>query len=838
MASIDFIEAKKELDKMFSSDPTSRKIVFWYDAPKNFYDDVVSTSFNNVRVLVFENNPFEIKYLINEDLTSNILLYFPIEKPKDLDNWLLDILLYSEEYYADTVALTMRRLNLNNSDLRNVIEKHIKFFDSNKRIEQLTKLIDLNNETKEYQLENGMMAVLVNSKYCNIEFILTELVFDLTSNSKYEELKKYGFEDTFWDQVHVYTNYSGEQNLNKLIKTFFMTAVSRSTQNIDFSPFYKQYIIHVGINNGSEDAEIFINKIKKDSRYTSLQFTISKELQVEDLVKLKGIEVFQECDVFEEFDKYIITTILESLSSDSISYDIFLDIISKRVNSIWYKKHNNEYDLLNNILEFMKVVDTYIPSDLQPEEYISKYTEEYYEIDALYRKVISSYKTLHNTDDKLEYLIDKVDSMYETKFLSKIGGYFTESLSRNKKEWSFAGFSSLNEFYYELQKIQYKKMFVIISDAFRYEIATELLEEIKSDPVLKGNPKITPFISPLPSETRFGMASLLPHTTIQYNDKQIIVDGVSSTGTENRDKILKKRNSSYAAISYSELNSMKRDELRAYTADKALVYVYHNVIDKEGENNEDGVLSVVDTAIKEILSLIRKLYNNLQISNFIVTADHGFIYKRRKVDESQKYSGITTLKSKETSRRFLITDDVVSIPYTQEFETYGTKVVVPSSYDVFKTQGGGMQFVHGGASLQEIVVPVIRISDLRSKGKVEASGPVGVRLKSIQRKITRRDGLVYEFEQYEKVEGKKIERLVSVYFCDEENNMVSGEYSFLANSTSNDLETRVYKIRFTLNNTSFDRNKRYFLVIKDANTNEIIDQHQFVIDILAFKPII
>ena len=35
--------------------------------------------------------------------------------------------MYSEEYYADTVALTMRRLGISNTDLRKVIENHVKF---------------------------------------------------------------------------------------------------------------------------------------------------------------------------------------------------------------------------------------------------------------------------------------------------------------------------------------------------------------------------------------------------------------------------------------------------------------------------------------------------------------------------------------------------------------------------------------------------------------------------------------------------------------------------------------------------------------------------------------
>ena len=146
-----------------------------------------------------------------------------------------------------------------------------------------------------------------------------------------------------------------------------------------------------------------------------------------------------------------------------------------------------------------------------------------------------------------------------------------------------------------------------------------------------------------------------------------------------------------------------------------MVYIYHNVIDNAGEHNESKVFDVAQTAVDEILTLIRKLYNNLQISNFYVTADHGFLYRRNEVEESQKYSNVVSLHPTELSKRFVLTDDKsLQIPYTVEFTLENVsdgeyKVISPYGYDLFKTQGGGLQYVHGGASLQEIIVPVIHL---------------------------------------------------------------------------------------------------------------------------------
>jgi len=195
----------------------------------------------------------------------------------------------------------------------------------------------------------------------------------------------------------------------------------------------------------------------------------------------------------------------------------------------------------------------------------------------------------------------------------------------------------------------------------------------------------------------------------------------------------------------------------------------------------------------------------------------------------------------EASKRYLLTDDEnLTVPYTTEFKLRNVsegqyKIIMPYAYDLFKTQGGGIQYVHGGASLQEIVVPIIHISELRATKNVETVAPVGIRLKSITRKITNRS-FTLDFEQTEKVEDKKQPITCETFFIDEKENVVSGVYKFVANSSSDDPESRINRVRFTLKNIDFDRNKKYFLVLRNAaKQDEFIEREQFIIDILGFK---
>ncbi|HQC55344.1 MAG TPA: BREX-1 system phosphatase PglZ type A [Clostridia bacterium] len=847
MASVDYEGAKKEIESIFKK-ASDRKIVFWYDAPQNFREDVESDVFTDFKLLVCEQNEFEIKKTIEHDeVNSSFLVYIPSERPEDTKNWLLDILMYSEEYYADTVALTMRRLGVSNTDLRKVIEEHIKFFNSEARTKKLNTYIQVSDNTSKKELQIAMMAVLTKATSNTVEAILTELVLEKDNNIKYEELKKYGFENCIWELVGENYNYEGDLNIKSLIKKYVFTHFIEQTigQERDSSnpfakipSFYEQYLV---TSKGVNDAKFFVDRIKSDKRYEDLQRKLSLELNIKGLIAPKEISAIQFADTFECIDIEIIKKIATSLNSGSLEYDYFERIIMNRVNSMWYEKYINEYGVLLSSVRFLRNIEKSIEQNLAVDEYIQRYVTRYYKIDSEYRRVITYFRLINDTLEEFEKLVGLIDSLHQEKYLDVIGYEYSKALLKCKK-WEFFSSDMSKDFYMKLQKISAKKLFVIISDALRYEIGTEVYEKIKVSKVLKGSVELKYMVSPLPSITSFGMASLLPHKDISYENKHVLVDGMPTNSIALRDAILKAKNPSYAAISYNDINDMSSQELRKYCSDKTLVYIYHNVIDNAGEYNEARVFDVTATCVAELEALVRKLYNTLQITNYYITADHGFIYRRNKIHESDKYSGIVSLDANETSKRYLITDDeTMSIPYTNEIKLGNVsngqfKIISPLGYDLFKTQGGGVQYIHGGPSLQETIVPVIHVSELRSRADVDPVRPVGVRLKSVTRKITNRS-FTLEFEQIEKVEEKKHAITCETFIVDEKGDRVSNEYKFVANSSSDDPGTRITKIRFILDNIQFDRNKPYFLILRDADNDngDHIEKEQFIIDLIQFK---
>ena len=63
-------------------------------------------------------------------------------------------------------------------------------------------------------------------------------------------------------------------------------------------------------------------------------------------------------------------------------------------------------------------------------------------------------------------------------------------------------------------------------------------------------------------------------------------------------------------------------------------------------------------------------------------------------------------------------------------------VVVPYGVNLFKKQGESKKYVHGGDSLQEIVIPIIQIDNKRSQRDRYAAKNVTISCVSLSNKVT------------------------------------------------------------------------------------------------------
>ncbi len=381
------------------------------------------------------------------------------------------------------------------------------------------------------------------------------------------------------------------------------------------------------------------------------------------------------------------------------------------------------------------------------------------------------------------------------------------------------------------------RVFVVISDALRYEVAVELTNSLIRD--TKGTAKITAMQSVFPSATKFGMAALLPHRELQLTDEiKVLCDGEPTDSTESRNKILNGAHNGNVALTYKTLLGMKQAERREAVSRAEVVYVYHNAIDAVGDKaaTEDQVFEACDQAVLELKNLVRLLTNDLSAANILITADHGFLYSYKPLEESDKAEkSFVSGRIIELDRRYVIADGdctadhMLKIPLKHVNSDLAG--FTPLDNIRMKKQGGGMNYVHGGISLQECVVPVIEFKNIRATSKkfVDVK-KAKLQLISQSRKVSN-SIFSLDFYQKEPVSGKTAAATYEIYMADAAGTAVSDKKTVIADKTSNNGSERVFRERFTLKSLEYKKTDTYYLTVVEKGTAGEIDRIEFTIDI-------
>ena len=333
------------------------------------------------------------------------------------------------------------------------------------------------------------------------------------------------------------------------------------------------------------------------------------------------------------------------------------------------------------------------------------------------------------------------------------------------------------------------------------------------------------------------MAAMLPHKALTMTDDyRVLADGTLCDSLAGRQSVLQSYVPNAVCVQFDDIKGLKKNELRDIFTGKQVVYVYHNQIDARGDkaNTEDEVFVACEEAIREIIALIGKINANANTHRFVVTADHGFIYKRDKLTESDKI-GCVSGKDAFINRRFIVAQEpvldegIAFMPMSMILGNDDTKVVsYPVSSNVFKASGG-QNYVHGGSSPQEMLVPVLDIK--MERGHMETR-PAQITLVSMVQKITNLITTM-DFIQSDAVSDTIKPATYKLYFISEDNEKISNENIYVADKRDADATKRIFRMRFTFKNKKYDKNKPYYLVAYDETTGLESFRHPVIMD-LAF----
>ncbi len=830
MAELNLKQITDKLNSEFAGNV--RKLIFWYDADAEFVDDVATLELDNAKVLHLEkDNQFFVKHFLEcVDTTTNYLVYAPFAKPDVRENHLADTIHYSKEFLADRASLIMQDLGINGR-LKPVIKRYIKFFGSKERTQKFYDL-EIDNYT-ESLIEIALMSVLCKNKMPSFEEVLRCILTDdgFVDNKYLAEFKKYDLIDAFWKHAEVAFGYSDNNpTLEKLIITMFITYANRDLGGEIPQPWksfvsYKQGSIVTFTDN-------LMNSYLYGERFEEISQKVFGALDAKKHFEKMNIENLIECCLFRGIDELIIAWMVARLENEDVGAKLngktIPQLCAERRKKHFGKYFRSEYFIIENAYYIILNGAYQYISGIK--NLIREYTQSVFKIDRRYRYF---YYYLDSVEDStaFEQLRDLVENIYTNEFLNKITANWNQEFS------SANGKTDLvlqRNFFTKYLSSSVERTVVIISDAFRYEVAQSLLDKLNADE--KCIASITAMQGVLPSYTPLGMAALLPHKTLEYsNNYDVLVDGKVCTTTEHKEKLLKSYKPNSKCVQFDSLKNMKQADLRTIFTGQEVVYVYHNQIDARGDaaNSENEVFTACEEAIEEIYSLMRRLSSMANTHHFFVTADHGFIYKRDKITATDKIVGASA-KSNSIGQRYAISDEVIEVDgvcSTSLSEVLGNDdnrvVSYPLASDIFKVAGAGQNFVHGGCSPQEMLVPLVEVKIER--GKKETSS-AKIALVSLTSKITNLITTL-DFVQIEPVSDIVKEAVYRIYFISENNEKISNENICIADKKDSDTMKRMFRFHFNFKDKRYDKSQKYYLVAYDDKNNIEILRHEIIMDV-------
>lgn len=846
-------DIKKELEQRFAEpldEFYKRRTIFWNDEDGEFLDEVKSLTLSNAKILVLEEGSLftSKKLLSSDDLTSNYLVYNSINVDPEHD-WFLDIKLYSDEYRADKTSRLMQEMQiLNTVELRNAVKQFQGFFNAASR----RKLVASFDGTihKKSTLYMSILSAICGVKERKPETIIKTVISagaDLENPIKMD-LLRYSATDLFWSLVHSTTGFNASEKIDDLTNHVVLSAISRTMSSDVLSGLENKYSdIHSGFCY-----DLIFNWIHGEDKnsFKSIADYVTRNLSLLDRFNQFEIKDLFETDVLPIIDEIILSKLMYTITNRTMDSDSVIRIVEKRRTSAWYEDYTYFYEGIYQVALMNQFYESHLNSfhHVEAKEMWNAYTSDYYQMDTYYRDFHIAFstclQTLHpSLDDSFKDLAVYVEKEYKNWYLDQLASNWNNVIEADLKETGrFKGIPQQIDFYQDVVKKVDGKVFVIISDAMRYDVAHSLAKQLEIE--TKADVDISSQQGIYPTITKYGMAALLPHKILEAVENngttKVLVDGHSSEMSD-RDGILKSYSENSLALKYKDVMSMKRDDRRAAVKGKDIIYIYHDTIDASSHNDENSVFDACDKAISEIKNLVNVICNELQGLNVIITSDHGFLYTYQEFAELDMMERSSFKKDIiEQGRRYVITNDSTKPDFLMSVKGIynDANMLGFTPRENIRVKGaGGRNFVHGGISLQEICVPVIKYKYLRSgykayrinKDKYDTK-PVAVALLSSNRKIS---NMIFNLSFYQKepVKDNYVACTYYAYITDSEGHEVSDRQKIIADKTSTIAKDREFKCTLNLKSQKFNNTETYYLVIADEEGIQVPIKEEMQIDI-------
>ena len=810
------------------------------------------------RYVDFQGDWFTVKYNLDNDWQyDKVILMMHQPSPlqvKSLQSTfpLMDLLVANMEYHSQDYAAFIQQNGLPDTDKKLVrfIEKNIQQLQSDKMQKLFAPYYQDKSITTDKFVRGFLSSYMGQQRILDWDAIIVRLLLMGRDSERQKQIdffiKMRGSKDITEALKQKLTDIFGtsydentEAKVGAIVKVLKYNAIVQNLAPVD-ADNYKQNRINdsLALQQMNRILELALSQEKSAKALMELFDELGADIRDEELIRWYGTEAN-----FYFVPEALCLPIIKTLLEKKIETEP--EIVTNRVEDLLLK--HNDHGVMAQVMDYALLVARFYQKALSlgsltlntPDEYVMRYQEDYYVVDQLYRQAEELYF-------KIDPSCELFTTIQQTK--SNLDQNYAKLSNRMNLEWTrcikeAGGMKEVHllrqyDFYDERIKPIQKKVVVIVSDALRYEVAQELIGELAKSRHIA---TLKPALAMLPTETKYCKPSLLPHNELKLygqGDKQdMAVDNHILDTTEKRSDHLQRYRDGAICVPFetvAEYNTDKNREIFKHS----LVYIFHDVIDKTGhDGNAKQVTQACREAITELGTMIPKIHASYNVTEVYVTSDHGFLFNDIVFAEKDKHK--IEEETMERSSRYYLTYSDKEVNGIIKFsldEVSGMVngedvfVAVPQGTNRLAAPSGGYMFTHGGAAMQEIIIPIITSRQERGDNKQ----PVGVMV--LDRKLSMQASrLRFKLLQTEAVSMDMKERIVNValYHNDE---AVTPVKTIALDKTDPSLDNRKIQVDLTLNRNVdakvlqlkvFDVTDELNPLIKENVTNNTLIENDF-----------
>ena len=459
--------------------------------------------------------------------------------------------------------------------------------------------------------------------------------------------------------------------------------------------------------------EDLCDRLRNDRRTQSLYIeraeAIEKELNL--AVLCQAIFDLGVRDTFPFEERSFFAQGVAALQKDD--FDRLRQLFGRHTHSVWGGRGENQiqWSLLQSAVSLIEAcgdADRELPQHAKSQEtLIDFYVGSLREVDRRQREFEQATSDFLDVHNALDDIITQARGAY-----GRLVGSVQDSFVRHleKSGWPPAGRLANADVFDRIvaPKLQEagRRVAVLLIDSLRYELGLELQKQLADD----GQVELQAAFAQLPTVTPVGMASLLPGAgqelrLVKKNDEMVVMlgDQPLTSVTQRMDVLRKRYGQRFAEMPLTDFKRSKQ----SLPSTVELLVLRSNTIDNHLENTPDMALHIILDSLKEIRVAVHKL-KSLGFQDAIIVTDHGFVLNSSAGagDVCQKPPG-TWLNIHD---RCQLGDGVGD---AANFALAASQLGIRGDFNQVAGPRGmvayraGTRYFHGGASLQEAVVPVI-----------------------------------------------------------------------------------------------------------------------------------